>query len=114
MTTLLHEMGHLMDYKRNMEGFYGNSENSRKITEKKAWMYAIRLSDKYGILIDYIEAIRCLGSYNTNYRVLENRARITFDEILNMEYNSGVAKYSKREMLILENCRNEDKYRGLI
>jgi|SRR3970040_2041916 len=71
ITTLLHELGHYIDFTIKN----GLKSKSDKILEKKAWKEALRLSDKYNLPLDINFSIDCLNTYNTQYKCLENRKK---------------------------------------
>lgn len=69
-TSLLHELGHVMDYGNRFNYIIANYQ---KNSEKRAWRNAIKLSEQYNIPIDYDFAAQCLASYGMKYIRLENR-----------------------------------------
>ncbi len=71
ITTLLHEVGHLKDFKKFRKKF---KQIPEKKNEKSAWKWAIRFSRDYGLKINSELAIKWLGTYEAKYKCLENLA----------------------------------------
>lgn len=72
ITGLLHEVGHMKDFEK-MKTTKKYLSRPTEVREKIAWKNCIRLADKYNIKLDLKSAQKWLGSYNTNYKVLDNR-----------------------------------------
>ena len=71
ITTLLHEVGHLKDFKKLREKF---KPMPQKKCEKSAWKHAVRFSRDYNMEIDGKLAMRWLSTYQAKYKCLENLA----------------------------------------
>lgn len=77
-TALLHEIGHLIDFKKNINKTYFrrnvNKTRFEKVAEKNAWRECLVLSEKYGVSICYQTARKWLSSYRASYKRLDNLA----------------------------------------
>lgn len=76
-TTLMHELGHTLDFKENyshydLYRFFTGELALRQKMERRAWHKAIDLSKQYNIPLNYKWAIHTLSTYKTTSKRLEN------------------------------------------
>lgn len=71
VTALLHEIGHYIDFKKDIK----NIKCHTKSTEKRAWKIAIQLADKYGIKLDADLATAWLKSYGATSTKLKQYSK---------------------------------------
>lgn len=62
-TTLLHEIGHWIDY-QELNGNWAGYNSNRTKYEKRAWRNAIKLANKYNLPLDYKDAQQALSTYD--------------------------------------------------